>query len=640
MAFSEDAQSVWQQYRPSLSNADWQTRKQGVQELARWQHPESLLPFLLEAVRDRHDTVLRNSALEVLSTLGTRIVPLLIAQLDSSDLETQKFLIDVLGNVGSPFAAPRLATLLSHYDKNIRFAAAEALGRIAVPLSAEALLGQISANIDGTERFILLQSLTNTLRTGVPTDLSIATLRPLRTDPLLTRALLELLRVIDSDEAYTFLWEWLEEFDELRLQEAVRFLGKLPPDRLATLTLGMGVPRIQVGANVLTQGFARSLDDDVRNGSYWFACWCGNYDYLFSAFHRGVGNLKHLVAALSTIPESNLDVLFQSDPSTLDTERQRVIVELIGRKNISSRAPILQKIARRSPELRPVVFRWSCELRQLDVLPWLQDLLRIPDAIDDVAAGLQALLPEFRQEVLDVLSPWSDAISDSSDWQTFLILVERLNLVSVRNRVEAAWKRSDPAVRAAALPILARFKLDFARHYLSLALVDDDVGVRLAAAEILSDVVGEGDFRELRTLLVDRDAWIRAIGVKTLARLLGAKAEAELAAKLQDRSDVVRIEALRALANLRLDKHAGSIRALLDREQDADAVCECIRYLRMTNCEPNIRDTIWLNHRHWRIRLESQLWFSGYERFRDELQRAQAAETDTDVRTLSGARHL
>lgn len=630
----EDAHSIWTRCQPLLAGSDWQARKLAIQELAAASYDDQLLQYLLQAIRDQNNANLRNGAIEVLVMLGARVVPFLIGQLANADLETQKFLIDVLGHIGSPYAAPRLATLLSHYDQNIRFAAAEALGRIGSPLSADALQTQLASAQDSTERFILLQALTNSLRAGIPAELSLKALRPLRVDPLLTRALLELLRVLDNAEAFDYLWDWLSEFDELQLQEVARFLGKLSPDRLAEVTAQRGAPKIHVSATTLTNSFSRSIDKDIRNGGLWLAAWSNQPAPIFAAFRRNDSDLRHVSRALACLSSEQLQPLF-NDIDHIDTECQRLLLGLIGHKRLRSHLQLALKLAADNVSLRPLVFRCCCELGHTEVLSWLPELLSHPSAVDEIADGLRRLLPDHRQQVLDILATWSDSLLGTDEWQTFLVLVERLDLVAVRNRVEQAWKRADPKIRAAALPILARFKLDFARHYLAMALVDENVAVRLAAAEILADTASEDHHREVRTLLVDREPWIRVLGVRTLAKLLEERAEVDLAARLQDRHEAVRIEALRCLTNLRLNRHVGAVRAGLSRETDGDALAEAIRYLMFAGQEPTEADLAWLRHQHWRVRLEALRWFSGHQRFREAYESALASENDLDVRSLA-----
>lgn len=631
--FTGDPDELWHLCRPALAGTDLEERKAAIAALSNQASPDAHLPHLLAAVREQENANLRNAALEILGNLGPEVIPQLIGQLDDADAETRKFLIDVLGLIGSPVAAPRLAGMLRSDDANVRFAAIEALGKLAIPMAAEAILQHLRTTRDATETFVSLEALSHCVSRRAVDRLDLDALEPLRDDPLLTRPLLHLLAALRTPEADAFLWAWLPRLDEIRIQEAAKLLGGLPPDRLAATTTRLGRARLDLEAPVLRSLF-RAIDPEVRAGTVWLAVWSGRIDPLLESFERDRVDEAHLLEAAPFAPADLFAPLFRNLRGA-DRERARVLIELAGRIGAAEQIDALLYLGEIHPPLRARVFRWAASLGDIDVLDWLPGLLAHPDQLDLLVAGLRDLLPVAHERIMAILRPWSEELEASDEWRTFLVLVEQLNLVALRNRVEIAWKRADPELRSAALTVLAHFRLEHARHYLSLALADESAQVRLTAAEILADVARPENESEVRTLLRDPAAWIRAEGLRTLLRLRGGEALESVERALDDPAPIVRLQALRALRSLHADARLDRIRRLLEPAVDVDVRCEAIQLLGRLGGEPHSGDEALLDDPHWRVRLEACLWLAETPRFRGLVDEHLRQENDPDVLGLT-----
>lgn len=622
---------LWAVCEPALASTDWQLRKLATQALGRCTQPEQLLPHLLAALRHPTNAGLRNAAAEALELLGSQVVSGIIAALEhEQDDDARKFLVETLGALRSPAAAPRLATLAGDISPNVRLAAIEALGKLNSPTAAEALLRTLDVARETTERFVALQALTQCARAAAGRlNLRLSALAALKSEPLLTRPLLQLLAALNVPEAERFLWTWLSEFDELRAQEIAKFLGTQEPQRLSTLTRKQGVPKIKISAESLRSLFG-ALDKDIAAGAIWLSVWLGRSDLLALPFQRGLLPREHLVAAVALAPDDETLGVLIDRRDGYNIEHLDAIIEIIGRRADRRRASTVIQLASIHPALRPTAFRWGAELGCVEVLQWLLDLLHDPDQLDTVADGLGALIQTHPHEVMALLRPWSESIRASDEWRAFLVLVERLNLVELRSRVELAWKRADPDLRAAALQVLARFRLDYAQHYLALALADESEDVRLTACEILADVAGPDNASEVRLLLNDRTPWIRAEAIRTLMRIFGEQAENDLRRALDDPADIVRIQAIRSLRALNNESATESVRLAM-RGRSVDVICEALRYLATIGAAPRSEDTTWLAHHNWRVRLEAVAWLGTSPGFIDEVRAHLATETDGDV---------
>lgn len=93
--------------------------------------PDELVYSVLEqALRNDADANLRNAAMELYVSFGSRSLPRLVILLQDADEEVRTFAAVMLGTLGIREAVPALINALVDADLNVKHAAAESLGRI------------------------------------------------------------------------------------------------------------------------------------------------------------------------------------------------------------------------------------------------------------------------------------------------------------------------------------------------------------------------------------------------------------------------------------------------------------------------------------------------------------------------------
>jgi HEAT repeat protein len=110
--------------------------------------PDDLVyPVLEQALRNDANANLRNAAMELYITFGSRSLPRLVMLLQDANEEVRTFAAVMLGTMGHREAVPALINALMDGDLNVKHAAAESLGRIrddrAVLPLIEALTGDM-----------------------------------------------------------------------------------------------------------------------------------------------------------------------------------------------------------------------------------------------------------------------------------------------------------------------------------------------------------------------------------------------------------------------------------------------------------------------------------------------------------------
>ena len=139
----------------------------------------------------------------MLQTVGEKVLPHLVEHLAHEDAGVRKFIVDIMGGIGSATILPELTTALADSDANVAAAAAESLGMIGDAVAVPSLLKALERD-DLLIRYAILEAL---VKIGTPVPLGVIT--PLAGDPLLKKALFECLGVIGDLASAPLLVEGL-----------------------------------------------------------------------------------------------------------------------------------------------------------------------------------------------------------------------------------------------------------------------------------------------------------------------------------------------------------------------------------------------------------------------------------------------
>ena len=94
-----------------------------------------LLPLL-----DSRDASIRNLVCEILISIGTESLECLVEQLSNPDKDIRKFIIDVMGEIGSRDVVKPLVDCVDDRDINVACSAIESLGKIGDKRAVPALM--------------------------------------------------------------------------------------------------------------------------------------------------------------------------------------------------------------------------------------------------------------------------------------------------------------------------------------------------------------------------------------------------------------------------------------------------------------------------------------------------------------------
>jgi HEAT repeat protein len=189
----------------ALGDVDWRVRKEAVDVLSARALELGLEDALVAALSQGDNVGLRNAALDVISRLGGAMEAKLVAALGVVPEPARKFVVEALGDSGSPRVVPALAAAARDGDVNVASEAIEALSRIGGRDAETAIRGQLKSG-SALLRVAALEAL-NRREAVVPWD----ELAPLLEDAMLRRVALSALGRTGRMEALAPLFAALAE---------------------------------------------------------------------------------------------------------------------------------------------------------------------------------------------------------------------------------------------------------------------------------------------------------------------------------------------------------------------------------------------------------------------------------------------
>jgi len=531
----------------AMGDRSWRVRKEAVNTILGLSLDEGTLQGLIGLLSAADNAGLRNSAVEALERLESRVVPLLLAHLKDPDRDVRKFIVDILGNIGDRSSIPALVEALRDPDANVSAAAAENLGKIGDSRAAAPLVEALDTE-DVWFRYSILGALA---RIGEPVPFQV--FAPLVSDTILKGPVYECLGAVGDHHAVSVLLEGLQ--DRVRaVREAaacalVRLRGRLPAvyarqtdERLARLR---GEP--------LVEELIASLDTterQAREAVMGLLALIGDARAALPLLDgcRDERLRRTCLQGFRAMGEAGMTALLAAFPGA-DDEGKTFIIYLWGEMGFAGAAPLLGDAMRssRSPVRRAAVVA-AGRIGLAGLLDRIVPLLDDPDqeVREGAVNALVRLAPVCRDEVVAVarglaVSPAPDNRRNAAAIYAALADADRLALLV---------KDEDPLVRRSAVTALAGLGIADFLGNLVMALVDEDPDVRIAAATGLGDMGSEACVDPLVLSLGDGDPWVRCAALRSLGRIGGERVLDAIEGLLDNADGVVLITALEALGGI------------------------------------------------------------------------------------------
>ncbi len=124
----------------AMKDPSWRVRKTATEILKNQFSPDSYIESLIALLYIDDNAGARNSAIDLLVSLGRTAVPGLIDAFNTDNHDVRKFIIDVIGEISDKRALPLLLSALKDEDENVKASAVEHLGKLKEPSVVDALI--------------------------------------------------------------------------------------------------------------------------------------------------------------------------------------------------------------------------------------------------------------------------------------------------------------------------------------------------------------------------------------------------------------------------------------------------------------------------------------------------------------------
>lgn len=552
----------------TMGDESWRVRKEAVDVFVSESPDESAIEELLELFRSQDNAGLRNSAAEAVARIGARAATALIRLLKDDDEDVRKFVIDVMGIIGSPEFVPPLLSSLGDSDVNVAAAAAEHLGNIGDAKAVPDLISAIIANESILFRFSALAAL-GKLTSHVPVPAEIIRLAD---QDILRKGVYDCLGSIGDESAITILLRGFQSKQKSSRISAVKSLYRIYSrsndssrqeieDTLRRLS-GTGmvtalVEAFDVNEPVLAEAITVILGiiGDARGAAALLTA--------FSSERLSGIALK----SLKRFGANGMHALVALYPDVAETARC-AICTVVGELLYRSGAGLISgALNDSSPLVRMAAVSAAGKLGLIDCIPNIVSLLDDADfeISNSVIACLQVLALIDRNAIQEVACQLGESAQpeqrrDAAILHAALGDGERLSLLV---------KDEDAKVRQAAVASIGKLHLSAARGILLIALVDENPDVRIAAMEALGEM-GDSDVVEpLLHALNDDDSWVQCAALRSISRIDPSRVLEAIQAVYPGAYGLLLITCLELLESLASDEALTLVEeALLNRDEE------------------------------------------------------------------------
>lgn len=524
-----------------LGDGSWRVRKEAVAIYLSQPWALDAAPEVVGCLHDPDNAGLRNSSTEILTQLGSRVIPLLKRVAGDQDPDVRKFVLDVMGDIGSEEAVPALLAGLRDEDLNVRSSAAENLGKLRATAAVPALVESL-ADPELLFRFSILDALT---RIGQPVDEDQLFLY--RNEPLLKKPLFDCLGKIGGPFAIPYLMEALGDSVRNAREAAVLALEHIlnrSPKEENVLAVIRGTERVDLVHQLLKR--------DSREQKLAAISLLGRIGdprsapVLFELLDDEMLQ-RDVFAALCRLGGRGIDVLIEG-ASGFGSQQKSYLCYLIGETGyVGGLSYLVDALERGGHELQLVAAQAIGRVGDEESIQILLECLRSDK--EQVRRAAVSSLVKMGSRFGDRLGQEMLALLEHPDVRIRIGVLEVLGKTgggSTGAHLVAALKDPVPQVRRIALKVMSPDDALDHLDQLRLVLTDEDADVRREAVTLLGRIE-EAGVDLLLLAAQDEDIWVQAQALRTLGTCNEPRAAEALIGALESSSGLVALAALEGL---------------------------------------------------------------------------------------------
>lgn len=552
----------------ALSDADWQVRREAVNEVSQRAAPEAIAALLNSVVENHHNPSLLNSALQVLASTDVDTFSPLVDLLKHSEPDVRMQAALALGEQRDGRAVGALIEALNDEDQNVRYHAIEALGKLQAAGAVDAL-----AEVAETRHFFLGFTALEAL-TQIGDARIVPRMMPLLEDPLLGDLTINLVGQLGDETAVAPLAAILNTPASASTHLIARALANLSDRYEKQYGEGRYIAELAASEisptgiqNLLDELDSSSDKDDLRSLALVLGWLKGPaVDRALTRVMGRVDARDEIIEALVRHGSATVDLLL-SQLAAEDLEVRRSAVVALGRIGDSGATPALVD-ALKDNALAIDAANALAQIGDAQAVDGLLNLIRNEDASIRQAAvsALNSLMPPSRSErIIPLLHD-----SDPNVRESAVKIAGYFGYPQAAGALLELSRDPNERVRCAAIEHLPFVEDDRVLEVLARARNEETPNVRTSAARALGNMDGPEVVSLLIKGLSDTDAWVRYFSARALGRR-GSEDSIEALANLieKEKFNHVRIAALDSLGQIG-GPAIGSIVAALVRDDDPD----------------------------------------------------------------------
>ncbi|MDR3581048.1 MAG: HEAT repeat domain-containing protein [Oryzomonas sp.] len=621
----------------AMGDDSWRVRKEAVNVFVAAEPSGDFIAALLELLRDESNAGLRNSAAEAVIMLGTQAARQLKTLAGDTDPGVRKFVVDVMGGIGSTEFVPALLGALHDADANVSAAAAEHLGTIGDAGVVQELLTSITSNDSVFFRFSALSALE---KLGIPAPLP-EEIKRLVGQEIFSKVIFDCLGSIGNHTAAPILLEGFLSSQKSSRCAAVKAFNRVlqRSDGSTRLELEGSLRRLS-GSDVVP-AFIELLDAEGPDSALAEA---------LTNLLGIIGDARAAVPLLATylterLSSQALNALIALGPAGMDAVRGfyphadeklcEAICTLFGEVGYQKGDDVIREALHNpSPSVREAAVQ-AAGLRGLsDCIPEIIGLL--DDADDSVSGAIIAALQVLSGKDPNPVNAVARQLAESDRPQRRRDAALLFAALSDGDYLGRLVKDEDPSVRQASVAAIGKLQIPSLQGILQIALVDEMPEVRMMAAEALGESGSADAVGPLTLALRDDDSRVQCAALKSITRLNPENSLDAIRDLLPTVGGLLMITCLEVLASLGSDAALSLVETVLDNE-DEELVKLAFSILSCHDGQRIVRNAERLiSHPHAGIRYDAAMALAALpgQRPRTILQDALETEESSHVRNL------
>lgn len=545
----------YKKFIEELASEDFEQRQKAIEVVSSLHSPEIYKE--VGDLLDADDAVVRNAAISVMTAWGHKITDLIIKRTESYSENQKIYACNILGDIKDPRAVDTLLSLLTDEDGNVRFAAAEAIGKIGSKTATISLLHYLNSRMDEPwEQFPLILTLGE-----IKDERSVLPLLHLAENEMLKQPVLQAISNIGDEHAIPYILDVLKS-DDLYLQQTAVLATKKMKDKVSKLPIIYKDFQkiIQVEFEKFKSRELHTIIDNLKNNLH-------QDDYtikLGAIFLLGLTDspealkiliddyssdlLPEIEESIYTLSLNNHQILLQSLKNN-DTRCKDIIMRILGKLKIQSDYDlIVNHLRNQISDVRIETINTLGEILNIESIPELLNMLE--DSNYDVQESAINAITKFpNEEVFPLLTERFKNNSNELDYVFVKIISQLKPQVSLEEIIKFS-SSPDFQVRRTVAESLKNYNEKDSLEKLLEMIHDSHYQVREAVIRTLSSF-GEEITDNLISLANDNSPWVRYCVAKSLSSHKNEKSLNVLSNLLTDEIPFVKIAAMESIGNIK-----------------------------------------------------------------------------------------